>query len=85
MHVTKEEETSQIIKTILHKEKTACTQECTYKTDKTLCKCKIRYNMKNRALSKEGWEGSAVITHGSIISFGCLMFVFNTLNIYLDR
>ncbi|XP_020294900.1 PHD finger protein 12-like isoform X2 [Pseudomyrmex gracilis] len=51
---TKEDETSEIIKMILHKE------------------------------NVEGWEGSAVIAHGSIISFGCIMFVFNVLNMHVD-
>lgn len=78
--VTKEEETSEIIKTILHKKETACLQEYAHKNDKILCKC----NVKQDAL-EEGWEGSAIIAHGSTITFGCLTFVFNTLNLYVDR
>lgn len=85
IHITKEEETSEIIKTILHKEETACIQEYIRKSDKILCKCNIKRDTNICEHLNEGWEGSAVIAHGSIITFGCLMFVFNTLNVYVDR
>lgn len=80
--VTKEEETSEIIKTILHKKETACLQEYAHKNDKILCKCNVKHDADRL---EEGWEGSAIIAHGSTITFGCLMFVFNTLNLYVDR
>ncbi|XP_012055756.1 PREDICTED: PHD finger protein 12 [Atta cephalotes] len=79
--VTKEEETSDIIKTILHKEKT-CLEENVHTDERILCKCNIKRDSSDL---EEGWEGSAIIAHGSTISFGCLMFVFNTLDMYVDR
>lgn len=79
--VTKEEETSDIIKTILHKE-TSCLEENAHTDERILCKCNIKHDSSNL---EEGWEGSAIIAHGSTISFGCLMFVFNTLDMYVDR
>lgn len=78
-HVTKEDETSEIIKMMLHKENVVYLQDHVRKSNK-ICKC----NMKNNQRSQEGWEGSAVIAHGSIISFGCIMFVFNVLNTHVD-
>lgn len=83
--VTKEEETSEIIKTILHKKETACLQEHAHKNDKILCKCNAKYDTRTAEHLEEGWEGSAIIAHGSTIIFGCLIFVFNTLNLYVDR
>jgi len=35
------------------------------------CKCNTRAPMIN------GWEGTAVLTHGSLIRFGCVSFVFS--------
>ncbi|XP_070525542.1 PHD finger protein 12 isoform X2 [Cardiocondyla obscurior] len=85
IYVTKEEETSDIIKTILHKEETVCLEEYSHTDNKILCKCSIKRNTRINEHIEEGWEGSAIIAHGSTISFGCLMFVFNTLNMYVDR
>ncbi|XP_072752177.1 PHD finger protein 12 [Anoplolepis gracilipes] len=83
--VTKEEETSEIIKTILHKKETTCLQEHAHKNDKISCKCDTKRDTRAIEHLEEGWEGSAIISHGSTITFGCLMFVFNTLNLYVDR
>lgn len=85
IHITKEEETSEIIKNILHKEEAACLQENARKSDKILCKCNRKLKIGVNENLEEGWEGSAIITHGSTITFGCLMFVFNTLSVYVDR
>lgn len=85
IYVTKEEETSDIIKTILRKDKTACLEEYTHTDNKILCKCNITRETRINEHLEEGWEGSAIIAHGSTITFGCLMFVFNTLNVYVDR
>ncbi|XP_043463702.1 PHD finger protein 12 [Leptopilina heterotoma] len=40
------------------------------------CKCVL-----NRKLvcKEDGWEGSAIIDHGSTVSFGCLAFLFSTV------
>lgn len=84
IYVTKEEETSDIIKTILRKEEAACL-EYAHADDKILCKCNIKRNTRMNEHLDEGWEGSAIIAHGSTITFGCLTFVFNTLDMYVDR
>lgn len=84
-YINKEEETSDILKDILHKQEISCVKEYAEKSDNILCKCNQKCERGIREHIKEGWEGSAVIAHGSIISFGCLIFVFNTLNAYVDR
>lgn len=85
IYVTKEEETSDVIKTILRKEEAACLEEYAHVDDKILCKCNINHNTRINEHLEEGWEGSAIIAHGSTITFGCLTFVFNTLHMYVDR
>ncbi|XP_011694114.1 PREDICTED: PHD finger protein 12-like [Wasmannia auropunctata] len=84
MYVTKEEETSDIIKTILRKDEAAYLEEYAH-TDDILCKCNIKGDARINEHLEEGWEGSAIIAHGSTISFGCLTFIFNTLDMYVDR
>lgn len=85
IYVTKEEETSDLIKTILRKKEPPCAEEYAQADDKILCKCNIKPDTRINEHLEEGWEGSAIIAHGSTITFGCLMFVFNTLNTYVDR
>lgn len=85
IYVTKEEETSEMIKTILHKEETVALQQHTHGINKISCKCNRKREIAANKHPKEGWEGSAIITHGSIITFGCLAFVFNTSGTYIDR
>jgi hypothetical protein len=36
------------------------------------CNCKTRNPMV-----KGGWEGSAILQHGSLLKFGCIAFVFS--------
>lgn len=86
MYITKKEETSKMIKTILHKNEIVYLQEFAYahKSDKILCKCSIKCNTRMSKQLEEGWEGSAIIAHGSILTFGCLMFVFNTLDVFIN-
>lgn len=43
------------------------------------CEC------KSYAPLLKGWEGSAVLTHGSLIRFGCLAFVFSVVNQTVDE
>ncbi|KAG7208758.1 hypothetical protein KM043_014953 [Ampulex compressa] len=82
--VTKEQEMSEVIKAIVQKEEYFHEQDESQK--QTLCKCNIRkHKVRSKEDLEEGWEGSAVIAHGSTLSFGCLMFVFNTINAYLER
>ncbi|XP_011876791.1 PREDICTED: PHD finger protein 12 isoform X2 [Vollenhovia emeryi] len=84
-YVTREEETSDMIKAILHKEGPTCLEEYTRADDKIVCKCNIKRDARTNEHLEEGWEGSAIVTHGSTITFGCLTFVFNTLNTYVHR
>lgn len=84
-YITKEEETSEIIKTILHKEDAVSMQQRTHVINKILCKCIRKREIVANKHPEEGWEGSAIIAHGSIITFGCLAFVFNTSGTYVDR
>lgn len=41
--------------------------------DKMECSCTFN---NNETLSS-GWEGSAIINHGSLLRFGCICFVFS--------
>ncbi|EFN85607.1 PHD finger protein 12 [Harpegnathos saltator] len=84
-YVTKEEETSEMIKTILHKEEEVSLQQHTHEINKVLCKCNRKRDITTNKHPEEGWEGSAIIAHGSTITFGCLMFIFNTSGTYVDR
>nr|XP_012215525.1 PREDICTED: PHD finger protein 12-like [Linepithema humile] len=83
---TKKEKTSKMIKTILHKNEIVSLQEYAYthKSDKILCKCSIKCNARVSKHLEEGWKGSAIIAHGSILTFGCLMFVFNTMDVFIN-
>lgn len=42
-----------------------------------LPKCKCQGNLLQ--LSK-GWEGSAILSHGTLVRFGCLAFVFSIID-----
>ncbi|XP_012136148.1 uncharacterized protein LOC100880135 isoform X2 [Megachile rotundata] len=81
--LSKEQETTEAVKAII-KEK-VLSQELTERK-KVLCKCNLtKYETKNKDCLEEGWEGSAIVAHGSTLAFGCLMFVFNTINPHLER
>lgn len=41
-----------------------------------LPKCKCQGNSQ----LLQGWEGSAILSHGSLVRFGCLAFVFSTID-----
>lgn len=43
-----------------------------------ICECQ-----KYKTLLK-GWEGSAILKHGSLLQFGCHSFVFSILNDIID-
>ncbi|KAK0081012.1 hypothetical protein PV325_012941 [Microctonus aethiopoides] len=48
--------------------------------DRISCKCSvIDQEGTNSVYTQAGWEGSAIIAHGSILTFGCLVFVFSTV------
>ncbi|KAK2585172.1 hypothetical protein KPH14_008671 [Odynerus spinipes] len=79
----KEQETSEMVKAIIYKENPPPSQDA---RKECLCKCSMKYKeVKNNDYLQEGWEGSAIISHGSVLSFGCLTFVFNTVNSHLDH
>ncbi|XP_014481775.1 PREDICTED: PHD finger protein 12 [Dinoponera quadriceps] len=84
-YVTKEDETSEMIKTILYKEEAVSLQQQTHGVHKLSCKCNRRREIAVNKHPEEGWEGSAIVAHGSTISFGCLIFIFNTSGTYVDR
>ncbi|XP_076236839.1 PHD finger protein 12 [Calliopsis andreniformis] len=82
--ITKGQETTEAVKTII-KEKVLFSQEQTERKH-VLCKCNLtKSKIKNTDHLEEGWEGSAIIAHGSTLTFGCLTFVFNTINAHLER
>lgn len=33
-----------------------------------------------RPFLREGWEGTAILRHGTIIKFGCIQFVFSVVD-----
>lgn len=44
------------------------------------CKCSVlEHEDTNEVYTQAGWEGSAIVAHGSILTFGCLVFVFSTV------
>ncbi|XP_076661670.1 PHD finger protein 12 isoform X1 [Halictus rubicundus] len=82
--VTKEQKTTEAVKAII-KEKVLHSQE-QIERKRVLCKCNLtKYGTRNTDHLEEGWEGSAIVAHGSTLSFGCLLFVFNTMNAHLER
>ncbi|CAK9820366.1 PHD finger protein 12 [Anthophora plagiata] len=81
--INKEQETTEAVKAII-KEKVLFQKQTEKK--RVLCKCNLtKYEAKNKDHLEEGWEGSAIVAHGSTLAFGCLMFVFNTINAHLER
>ncbi|XP_006562003.1 PHD finger protein 12 isoform X2 [Apis mellifera] len=83
LSMSKEQETTDAVKAII-KEKLLSQDQI--EDQKVLCKCNsTRLETKNKNHLEEGWEGSAIVAHGSTLTFGCLMFVFNTINAHLER
>ncbi|XP_060814173.1 PHD finger protein 12 isoform X2 [Bombus pascuorum] len=81
--ITKEQDTTEAVKAII-REKVLTQKQIEKK--RVLCKCNLtRSETKNKDHLEEGWEGSAIVAHGSTLAFGCLMFVFNTINAHLER
>ncbi|XP_012240049.1 PHD finger protein 12 [Bombus vosnesenskii] len=81
--LTKEQDTTEAVKAII-REKVLTQKQIEKK--RVLCKCNLtRSETKNKDHLEEGWEGSAIVAHGSTLAFGCLMFVFNTINAHLER
>ncbi|XP_033201643.1 uncharacterized protein LOC117163459 isoform X1 [Bombus vancouverensis nearcticus] len=80
--LTKEQDTTEAVKAII-REKVLTQKQIEKK--RVLCKCNLtRSETKNKDHLEEGWEGSAIVAHGSTLAFGCLMFVFNTINAHLE-
>ncbi|XP_012274654.1 PHD finger protein 12 [Orussus abietinus] len=78
---TKEQDASEDIKRIVYQRR-KCLPEGRHK--QVLCKCSKSVN-NNDVFLEEGWEGTAVITHGSILRFGCLTFVFSSVDMLLNQ
>ncbi|XP_012257492.2 PHD finger protein 12 [Athalia rosae] len=76
----KDQETTDAIKSIANKNKELSPD---YDGMKISCSCQplshISNNYSNGYLEK-GWEGSALVAHGSILRFGCLVFLFSTVD-----
>jgi hypothetical protein len=80
---TKDHDAVEVIKQIANRNAptaiNATVKQCT-------CKCankRERYN--NSDCVDQGWEGSAMVDHGSILTFGCLTFVFSVVNSFTSR
>lgn len=43
------------------------------------CKCRTYPPLE------KGWEGSAILSHGSLIRFGCLAYVFSVIDFIPDE
>ncbi|XP_001605754.1 PHD finger protein 12 [Nasonia vitripennis] len=81
---TKDMDTVEIIKKIAYRNKPATVNT---PEKQCICKCakrKERYNSDIDSMG-EGWEGSAMVDHGSILTFGCLTFVFSVVDVYTSR
>lgn len=77
---TRDQETTDAIKTIANKSKELSPA---YDGLQILCKCESLDHMSNNydnSYLEEGWEGSALVAHGSILRFGCLVFLFSTVD-----
>ncbi|XP_047349075.1 PHD finger protein 12 isoform X2 [Vespa velutina] len=81
--ISKEQETSEMLKAIIYKENPPHSSQ--NESKKGLCKCTTKYQeVRKSNYLEEGWEGSAIIAHGSILSFGCFTFIFNTISSQSD-
>lgn len=83
----KEQETTDTIKSIANKNKGSSPDRDGIQI---LCKCEplshISNSYNNSNYLEEGWEGSALVAHGSILRFGCLVFLFSTVDhVLMDR
>ncbi|XP_017891291.1 PHD finger protein 12 isoform X3 [Ceratina calcarata] len=80
---SKEVETTDAVRSII-KERTLSREQA--EETRVSCKCNklTKHKAKNTDRLEEGWEGSAIVAHGSTLSFGCLIFVFNTINAHLN-
>lgn len=49
--------------------------------NRKLCYCDRKSDQKSNSC---GWEGSAILNHGSLINFGCLEFTFSVTSFGID-
>lgn len=49
-----------------------------------MCHCDRRRLEEPEAVTSCGWEGSAILNHGSLITFGCLEFTFSVTDFGVD-
>ncbi|XP_014214341.1 PHD finger protein 12 [Copidosoma floridanum] len=81
---TKEQDTVEVIRRIANKNKPASNNNLNKEYN-----CKCANKKSNRGVdgnySDQGWEGSAMVDHGSVITFGCLTFVFSVVDQFKNR
>ena len=79
----KDHDPTNAIRSIINKSKnTSKSNEEPVHCDNKEITCKCSRKMPLISHLDEGWESSAIVQHGSILSFGCLVFVFHKLGIY---
>lgn len=81
---TKEQDTVEAIKKIAYKNNPITIND----KDDEVCKCKCAIKKGKKIvndLMDQGWEGSAILDHGSIVTFGCLNFVFCVVEEFTSR
>lgn len=77
----RDQDPTNAIRSIVSKSKSLKEEEAEKCEDRQVtCKCSTKSQPSEEL--DEGWENSAIVQHGSVLSFGCLVFVFNTLGIY---
>lgn len=80
---TKDQKTVEAIRKIAYRNKPA---EAYISDKQCVCKCaRQRDKLQNRNSLDQGWEGSGMVDHGSIIKFGCHTFVFSVVDEFTSR
>lgn len=64
------------------KEKDRCVESTSREEYQRLCHCDRR--PPDEQPTACGWEGSAILNHGSLINFGCLEFTFSVTDFGVD-
>ncbi|KAJ8680887.1 hypothetical protein QAD02_016674 [Eretmocerus hayati] len=81
---TREMETTEAIRKIVDRNRRPAPISTTEKP--CFCQCAHRERKLNdTSYIEQGWEGSAMVDHGSILVFGCLSFVFSIVNQFSSR
>ena len=77
----KDDSTVEEIKKIANKKVSTVVGHSVERTKRIDCKCNVnKQSNLSEVRNEEGWEGSAIIDHGSIVTFGCIPFLFSMIN-----